>query len=162
MARVKRPGIGVEVDPAAVKRARTYAMLNRLDLAAATAAVDETATDGCRIGPGGRCPHGHPGKGISRDEIAKLENGERPRPRMDTVRLIVLALRAELTRRGERPVGIEDIVPDVAKLTAELQANELLREQVSALLRREPGAGDELAAEIAGLRAELAELRAGR
>lgn len=158
---VTRPGIGVEVDPAAVKRARTYAMFDRLQLSQATAAADETADDGCEIDPGGKCQHGRPGNGVSRDEIAKLENGERPRPRMNTVRLIVLALRAELIRRGEPPIGIEDLVPDVAKLTAELQADELLREQVDAL-RRQPGGEDTLVAEIAALRAELADLRAGR
>ena len=164
MARVTRPGIGVEVDPAAVKRARTYAMFDRLQLSEATAAVDDTAEDGCPIEPGTRCAHGRQGNGVSRDEIAKLENGERPRPRMNTVRLIVLAVRAELIRRSKPPIGIEDLVPDVAKLAAELQADEnaALREQVAALRRRQEPGEDPLAAEIAELRAEIAELRAAR
>jgi len=91
---IKRPGIGVAVDPAKLVLYRSSVLLNRLELAEATKKVDPD------------------GKGISRDAIAKIENGERQRPKIRTMRLILDALNVELKRRKRRQIQIEDLAPD--------------------------------------------------
>lgn len=90
---IRRPGIGFAVDPAKLISVRASAMLNRLELAEATKGFDPE------------------GRGISRDAIAKIENGERLRPKPRTMRLIIDALNAELQRRGKPAVDIEDLAP---------------------------------------------------
>lgn len=47
--------------------------------------------------------------GVSRDEIAKLENGERKRPRVVTMRKLIAAFNKARADRGKSPIDVEDL-----------------------------------------------------
>lgn len=80
---ITRPSIGVLVDPGKMVAARRSAMLERLELAALS--------------------------GVSRDEIAKLENGERKRPKITTLRKLITAYNKGRADRGKSPIDVEDL-----------------------------------------------------
>jgi DNA-binding XRE family transcriptional regulator len=119
---VRRPGIGIAIDRHKFKQLREAALLERIDLSEATKDTElrQLARD-----------NGVPweGKdravltadliaarvllprhvGISRDAIAKIENGDRARPKISTLRLLIDTLNVALIRRGRDPIGVEDL-----------------------------------------------------
>ena len=120
---VRRPGFGVAVDRHKVRSLREQAYLERIDVAnqSKLAHLRQFADK-----------HGIPGYpsmdedeirealaakdialprhvGISRDCIAKIENGDRVRPKISTLEILIGTLNAELYRRGMETVGIEAV-----------------------------------------------------
>lgn len=132
-----RPGLGVLVDPERMAAARKSAMLERIELAHLSQALDliKLATaNGIKTGDqqdllerptlavktltGMLTEAGvvtkKPGLriGVSRDEIAKLESGGRKRPRITTLRKLIDALNYAREQRGKPPIDIEHLQVD--------------------------------------------------
>ena len=153
-----RPGLGVLVDPERMAAARKSAMLERIELANLSQALDliKLATaNGIKTTYSDAELVEHPGLvanalrarlqnarvatrkpglriGVSRDEIAKLESGGRKRPRITTLRKIIDTLNCARTERGKPPLDIEDLQVDGEGLIPED------RDEISAH-RRVPG-----------------------
>lgn len=125
---VSRPGIGIAIDRHKLKKLREAALLERIDLSDLTKDTElrEIAAEHDIAGRDGmdydalldalfdakvQLPR-H--VGISRDAIAKIENGDRLRPKISTLRILIDTLNIALARRGEPPIGIADLyaVPD--------------------------------------------------
>lgn len=130
---ITRPAIGVLVDPDKLIAARRSAMLERLELAHLSQALAlrdiaaENEVDvgdeldqaelrriltaaGVNLGKGGPYgPYTPKPIGVSRDEIAKLENRERKRPKITTLRLLIDALNYARVQRGKLPIDVEDL-----------------------------------------------------
>jgi DNA-binding XRE family transcriptional regulator len=123
---VPRPGIGIAIDRYKLKAMREAALLERIDLAELSRITElrELASD--HQIPGwsrmdyeqlldalNRASVALPRHiGISRDAIAKIENGDRLRPKISTLRLLIDTLNTQLTNRGIDPIGVEDLYPD--------------------------------------------------
>lgn len=126
MTQLTRPAIGVMVDPERMAAARKSAMLERIELAHLSQALDlrkiaqkegvdvadttdvlilkrKLADAGINIKrPGQRI-------GVSRDEIAKLETGGRKRPKITTMRKLIATLNYARKELGKPPLQIEDL-----------------------------------------------------
>jgi len=126
-----RPAIGVLVDPGRMAAARKSAMLERIELAHLSQALDlaKIATE-VGLNPGyhpvpelavlrkmltdaginlKKPPYARRRIGVSRDEIAKLETGGRKRPKITTLRKLIDALNYARSERGKPPLDIEDL-----------------------------------------------------
>jgi len=123
---VRRPGIGIAIDRHKLKALREAALLERIDLSALTrltelrqlaaandiggsATMSEAQLTATLHDAGVALPR-H--VGISRDAIAKIENGDRLRPKISTLRILIDTLNTELTRRGRAMIGVEDLYAD--------------------------------------------------
>ena len=126
---ITRPAIGVLVDPAKLIAARRSAMLERIELAHLSQALELRAIAAEHDVP--VSDEYDPGElrlllagagidldsdefrnrpiGVSRDAIAKLENRERKRPKITTLRLIITALNHERAKRDKPPIDVEDL-----------------------------------------------------
>ncbi len=131
-----RPAIGVLVDPERMAAARKSAMLERIELAALSQALDlikvaaahgiETEQDPKELAehPGlavqalkmqlshaGVTTAGIPGLriGVSRDEIAKLESRRGKRPKITTLRKLIYAMNYARAVQDKPPLHIEDL-----------------------------------------------------
>lgn len=126
MTQLTRPAIGVMVDPERMAAARKSAMLERIELAHLSQALDlrKIATiEGVDVGDSTDVPMlrkkladagvtiKRPGVriGVSRDEIAKLETGGRKRPKITTLRKLIETLNYARAQRGKPPLDIEDL-----------------------------------------------------
>jgi DNA-binding XRE family transcriptional regulator len=125
-APVRRPGIGIAIDRHKLKALRESALLERIDLARLSELTelrqlaDRYRIDHSKItdryelaallGGNAIALPRHPG--VSRDAIAKIENGDRQRPKIHTLRLIIDTLNTEFARRGKPLIGVEDLYPD--------------------------------------------------
>jgi DNA-binding XRE family transcriptional regulator len=118
-----RPGIGIAIDRHKFKQLRETAMLERIDLADLSRITElrELAADNGLRGysrmdeetlTAALKRHGVPLPrhiGISRDAIAKIENGDRKRPKISTLRILIDTLNTALAHRGEPTVSITDL-----------------------------------------------------
>lgn len=133
MTQLTRPAIGVLVDPERMAAARKSAMLERIELAHLSQALDLlkiAAEEGVPVQPElkldsiaddvtrlrQQCADaGLPVKrrgariGVSRDEIAKLETGGRKRPKITTMRKLIDTLNYARDQLGKPPLQIEDL-----------------------------------------------------
>lgn len=120
---VSRPGIGIAIDRRKLKQLREAALLERIDLSDLT-----KHTELCQIAAANGID-GYSGMdndeltaalkargvqlprhvGISRDAIAKIENGDRLRPKISTLRILIDTLNVALADRGEPPISIRDL-----------------------------------------------------
>jgi DNA-binding XRE family transcriptional regulator len=125
-APIPRPGIGIAIDRYKLKALREAALLERIDLSELSQLTD------LRDIAAGHKVKGYALMnydqlldvlrerdiplprhiGVSRDCIAKIENGDRLRPKISTLRLLIDTLNAELARRGLDTIGVEDLYPD--------------------------------------------------
>ena len=120
---VSRPGIGIAIDRHKLKKLRESALLERIDLSDLTkdtelreiaasydldgwADMDYEELLGAVNNAGVQLPRHI---GISRDAIAKIENGDRLRPKISTLRILIDTLNIALARRGEPQIGIADL-----------------------------------------------------
>jgi transcriptional regulator with XRE-family HTH domain len=125
-APVPRPGIGIAIDRRKLKALREAALLERIDLSELSQITElrEMAADH-QIPGWSRMDYEQLADalkragvalprhiGISRDAIAKIENGDRLRPKISTLRLLIDTLNTELNRRGMDTIGVEDLYPD--------------------------------------------------
>jgi transcriptional regulator with XRE-family HTH domain len=124
-----RPAIGVLVDPERMAAARKSAMLERIELAALSQALDLmkiAAENGLDTGSQAdvkvlrktladagidltRAPYNRRRIGVSRDEIAKLESRKGKRPKITTLRKLIDALNYARAQRDKPPLDIEDL-----------------------------------------------------
>jgi DNA-binding XRE family transcriptional regulator len=118
-----RPGIGIAIDRHKFKQLREAALLERIDLSDLSRLTElrELAADNGLKGynrmdeetlTAALKRHGvvlprH--IGISRDAIAKIENGDRKRPKISTLRILIDTLNMALAHRGEPTVSITDL-----------------------------------------------------
>jgi len=118
-----RPGIGIAIDRHKFKQLREAALLERIDLSEASRLTElrelasenglkgyarmdeETLTEALRKHSVLLPRH----IGISRDAIAKIENGDRKRPKISTLRILIDTLNIALANRGEPTVSITDL-----------------------------------------------------
>lgn len=120
---VRRPGFGVAVDRHKLRALREEVFLERIDLSnlSRTIHLRQIASQhdipGYPVMEAGELRAALTAKGItlprhvgvSRDCIAKIENGHRAQPKISTVGIIIDTLNTELARRGREPVGIEAV-----------------------------------------------------
>lgn len=122
---VRRPGIGIAIDRHKFKQLREAALLERIDLSDLTKVTELRALASDHEIPGytlmdydqlvealtraGVILPRH--VGISRDAIAKIENGDRLRPKISTLRILIDTLNMALAERGEPTIGIADLYP---------------------------------------------------
>lgn len=120
---VSRPGIGIAIDRHKLKKLREAALLERIDLSDLTKDTELREIAGEHDLPGRDDMDYHQLRaallaagvklprhvGISRDAIAKIENGDRLRPKISTLRILIDTLNIGLARRGEPPIGIADL-----------------------------------------------------
>jgi DNA-binding XRE family transcriptional regulator len=118
-----RPGIGIAIDRHKFKQLREAALLERIDLSELSRITElrELASDNGLRGYARMDEetltavlekHGVPLPrhiGISRDAIAKIENGDRKRPKISTLRILIDTLNTALAHRGEPTVSITDL-----------------------------------------------------
>jgi len=124
-----RPAIGVLVDPDRMAAARKSAMLERIELAALSQALDlikvaeengidtgaQTDVQVLRaiIADAGidltKPPYHRRRIGVSRDEIAKLESRKGKRPKITTLRKLIDALNYARAQRDKPPLDVEDL-----------------------------------------------------
>lgn len=124
-----RPAIGVLVDPERMAAARKSAMLERIELASLSQALDliKVATEnGIDTGTQtdvqvlrkiladagidlNRAPYTRRRIGVSRDEIAKLESRKGKRPKITTLRKLIDALNYARAQRDKPPLDVEDL-----------------------------------------------------
>jgi transcriptional regulator with XRE-family HTH domain len=126
MTQLTRPAIGVMVDPERMAAARKSAMLERIELAHLSQALDLrkiAAEEDVDVGDttdmvilrkkltAAGVSMKRPGQriGVSRDEIAKLETGGRKRPKITTLRKLIETLNYARGLRGKPPLDIEDL-----------------------------------------------------
>lgn len=120
---VRRPGIGIAIDRHKLKALRETALLERIDLSELTRDTElrqlaaEHEITGYPVmdledlipaleSRGVTIPRHI---GVSRDAIAKIENGDRQRPKISTLRILIDTLNIALNRRGHPPIGIADL-----------------------------------------------------
>src|SRR5580765_7734133 len=118
-----RPGIGIAIDRHKFKQLREAALLERIDLSELSrltelrelasenglkgyARMDEDTLTAVLEKHGVLLPRHI---GISRDAIAKIENGDRKRPKISTLRILIDTLNTALANRGEPTVSITDL-----------------------------------------------------
>ena len=154
MTQLTRPAIGILVDPERMAAARKSAMLERIELAHLSQALDLraiAAEEGVDTGPttdvtqlkkklaDAGVPIKRPGVriGVSRDEIAKLETGGRKRPKITTMRKLITTLNYARAELGKPPLQIEDLqvpgevlIPDARPEIPEWE-EELLQEHAA-------------------------------
>lgn len=120
---VQRPGYGIAVDGRKLRKIRESLLLDRLGLSdlARITELRQIARD--------NAIPGYPvleydeiclqlearnialprHVGVSRDAIAKIENGARTHPMVHTVKAIIEALNVELARRGYETIGVDAV-----------------------------------------------------
>jgi len=123
---VRRPGIGIAIDRHKLKGLREAALLERIDLSDLTKLtelrrlardydipgimlMDHVQLSQVLTDKGATLPRHI---GISRDAIAKIENGDRLRPKISTLRILIDTLNMALALRGEATIGIADLYHD--------------------------------------------------
>ena len=123
---VSRPGIGIAIDRHKLKGLREAALLERIDLSELTKLTElrrlalDTEIQGYMNMDSARLAQELTDKGvtlprhigISRDAIAKIENGDRLRPKISTLRILIDTLNTALMLRGENTIGIADLYHD--------------------------------------------------
>jgi DNA-binding XRE family transcriptional regulator len=127
---ITRSHIGVLIDPRKLTNARNSTMLERLELAELSQALELrriAVEENIDVGPemdhrvlrqiladaGVDIFTDAKGEkrsvGVSRDAIAKWENGERPRPKITTLRMLITALNHARAVRGKPPIDVENL-----------------------------------------------------
>jgi transcriptional regulator with XRE-family HTH domain len=155
------------VDPERMAAARKSAMLERIELAHLSQALDLAKLAAAHdVKPGDQVQVlEHPGQavqtlrtmltaagvdlskpglriGVSRDEIAKLETGGRKRPKITTLRKLIDALNYARTERGKPNLDIEDLQVPGEVLIPEARDGEPVRD----ILAREAEEAEAIAA----------------